>query len=275
VARAIVGDVNQSAASIHDLVLAKEPGLAQLLKYDTYLRESLVDHLSTAALTVDQMLSGNPPSDVGFRQGAYDLEVADGKAAKSSSKRASADSVNVDLVRTAPWNGTEIQITKRVTLKGKGSFEVEYTVENVGDAAAEGFFATEMNYSLLAGEAHDRYFFHEKKDNAGKLATAADFGTLSFIGLKDHWLNVALTIRTGAGARQPGQDGLSIRRRVRSGLPEFQRCATMADSAGGGQEVQGETAAGDRTCPRVTFKNHHGSCWSKATTWSLRPKRRC
>jgi len=204
VARAVVGDASQAAASIHDLVLAKQPGLAELLKYDTYLRESLVDHLTLEALNPEDMLSGNPPSDRGFRQGEYDAEVQhlDGRAPPGAKKKgASEKPVAVELSRRAGWNGTEIKITKRLILGSQAGFDVEYAVENRGGSKVNAFFAVEMNYNLLAGDAHDRYYFNPKSDNAGKLATIADFGTLSSVGLKDHWLNVALTLRTSEPAR--------------------------------------------------------------------------
>ena len=196
VARAVVGSADQ-AASIHDLVLAKQPGLAELLKYDTYLRESLVDHVSAAPITVADMLSGNPPSDFEFRAGHYDLDEASEKS--RSGRKAAGEAV--ELSKQSPWNDTELKITKRLSLQNKGQYEVEYRVENTGEAAAAGSFGIEMNYSLLAGDAHDRYFFHENSDNAGKLASAEDFGTLSYVGLKDHWLNIALTLRTSVPAQ--------------------------------------------------------------------------
>jgi alpha-amylase len=210
VARAHVagGDVPQ-AASIHDLVLAKEPGLAELLKYDAYMRESLVDHLSLAPLTPQDMLSGNPPSDPGFRQGPYDARAANtkhtGGDARATSRRSPAAEKDkpaaVDLVRRAAWNGADLSVSKRILLRSKAAFEVEYVIEHHGGADVDGFFGVEMNYSLLAGEAHDRYYYHDHTDNAGKLATVADFGMLSCVGLKDHWLNVALTLRPSIPAR--------------------------------------------------------------------------
>jgi alpha-amylase len=206
VARAVVGG-GDSAASIHDLVLAKQPGLAAMLQYDTYLRESLVDHLSPVPLTVKDMLSGNPPSDPEFRAGAYDVEDVQpaqaGKDAASKSrsgaKRAAAEAA-VLLTRRDVWDETEVAISKRISLKSGAGFEVHYTLENIGDADADASFGVEMNYSLLAGDAHDRFFFHENSDNAGKLASAENFGTLSYVGLKDQWLNVALTLRTSVPA---------------------------------------------------------------------------
>lgn len=212
VARAVVGDAAPTA-SIHDLVLAKQPGLVELLQYDSYLRESLVDHLSTAALTPQHLLSGNPPSDPGFRQGAYEVEALTqaearkpGRGAHGAKRRSMgvspmSDKASVELSRRGQWSGAELRVRKRITCWDRAAFEVAYTVEHLGGPAVDGFFGVEMNYNLLAGEAHDRYYYHERADNAGKLATVADFGMLGCVGLKDHWLNVALTLRLSPSAR--------------------------------------------------------------------------
>ncbi len=181
-------------ASIHDRVLTKELGLEKLLSYDAYMRESLVDHLSNYPLTPASLTSGHPPSDVGFRVGRYESRPV-------NLSRGDEKALAVDLIRRGRFNGAVIQIAKRVTLGNESSFSVDYVIEHCGGPDFAGWFAVEMNWTLLAGDAHDRYFFHEKSDNAGKLATEADFGMLSFVGMKDEWLNVALTLRTS----QPAQ----------------------------------------------------------------------
>jgi len=38
----------------------------------------------------------------------------------------------VDLIRRGSWQGTEIQIVKRVIVHAGAGFEVEYTIENTG-----------------------------------------------------------------------------------------------------------------------------------------------
>lgn len=189
VAQAVVGDAEKAAASIHDLVLAKQPGLAEMLKYDSYLRESLVDHVSKTALTPELMLSGNPPSDPDFRSGTYKLSVEQRKGVRRrGSKAAPERAVAALLSREGVVQGSALKITKAVALGSKSEFDVEYTVELAAGDAFDGFFAIEMNYTFLAGNAHDRYFFHEHATNAGKLSTAADFGTVSFVGMKDEWM---------------------------------------------------------------------------------------
>lgn len=192
VARAVVGD-GAGASSIHEMVKAKEAGLEALLQYDGYLRESLVDHLSPRALTTGDLLSGRPPSDPGFRQGVYEphLEGGGGKAKKGT--KAAGGSVR--LTRTGYFHGRNVTVSKTIAFTGKDAFEVAYEISHDGRDALESFFAVEMNYALLAGEAHDRYYYHDGSDNAGKLATVADLGERTCVGLKDHWLGVALSLR--------------------------------------------------------------------------------
>ncbi|MCZ7644278.1 MAG: DUF1926 domain-containing protein [Planctomycetota bacterium] len=196
VARAVVGKPRQDgeqAQSIHELVRAKEPGLAKLLRYDAYLRESLVDHLAARALTAEDLLTGEPPSDPGFRQGAYEFELE-----LPGKKKGGAGSAV--LTRAGPFGGGTLHLAKRVRLDGAG-YVAGYELTNTGTAPVQGFFGVEFNYSLLAGRAPDRYYYHAGTLNAGPLETAADFGAQAFVGLKDEWLDVALTLRPSVPAQ--------------------------------------------------------------------------
>lgn len=173
------------------MVKAKEAGLEALLQYDSYLRESLVDHLSPRALTTGDLLSGQPPSDPGFLQGVYEPHIEGGGKGK---KAKGADGA-VHLSRTGYFHGRSVTVSKTIAFTGKDAFEVVYEITHDGRDAMEGFFGVEMNYALLAGDAHDRYYYHDGSDNAGKLATVADLGQRTCVGLKDHWLGVALSLR--------------------------------------------------------------------------------
>ncbi|MGD0094377.1 MAG: alpha-amylase/4-alpha-glucanotransferase domain-containing protein [Planctomycetota bacterium] len=206
VACAVVGDA-VPAASIHDLVLAKQSGLLELLQYDSYLRESLVDHLSSVALTPAHLLSGNPPSDPGFRQGGYNVDVTGLPKRQRRIKSAASEdrprpgNVSVELSRRGTWSGAKLKVSKRIAVSDRAAYEVAYTVEHLEGPPVDGFFGVEMNYSLLAGVAFDRYYYHEKSQNAGNLSTAADFGVLGCVGLKDQWLHLALTLRASPPAQ--------------------------------------------------------------------------
>lgn len=204
VARAVVG-THENAKSIHDMVLAKEAGLTDLLKYDAYLRESLVDHLSHERLTTDHFLSGHPPSDAGFRQGMYESRL-EPESPKSKKRAKQLDKAGMNperavlMTRAGSWNGRDIEIRKRISMKERPSFLVEYLIENKHPEEMTAHFAVEMNYSLLAGDAHDRYYYLESAENAGRLGMIKDLGVQPLIGLKDHWLNVALTLKASTPA---------------------------------------------------------------------------
>lgn len=198
VAKAVVeGEEGEQTESIHDMIRAKEVGLTELLEYDAYLRESLVDHFSEIALTPEDFFSGDPSSDDGFRQGTYEVQRGkseNGDPAEREGEERGLAEKSIVLSREGQLASTTVLLTKRIILGDESRYRVKYRVENTGAEALERHFAIEMNYSLLAGDAHDRYYYNGDTENAGKLATLADFGEQPYVGLKDHWLNIALTL---------------------------------------------------------------------------------
>jgi alpha-amylase len=185
-----------AVTTIHGLVRAKEEGLDKLLRYDAYLRESLVDHLGAAALTPADFLSGDPPSDPGFRQGRYQASWAEARPPAGT-----APGGTVVLTRAGRWAGGRLELRKTVKLTDGSDFEVEYELRPEGTAAQQGFLAVEMNYNLLAGNAEDRYYCHEGAERAGPLNLTADFGLRSWIGLMDRWLGIRLRLRPSVKAQ--------------------------------------------------------------------------
>ena len=267
VATAMVG--NNSEASIHDRVVAKEAGLEKLLNYDSYLRESLVDHLSLYPMTSAMFVSGQPASDNGFRIGRYEARPV-------NLSRNGEKALAVDLIRRGRFNGAVVQIGKRVTLGADSSFTVDYVLEHYGGPDFAGWFAVEMNWTMLAGDAYDRYFFHEKSDNAGKLATEADFGTLSYAGMKDEWLNVALTLRTSVPAQFLVAPVKTVSQ-SEGGFESVYQSSTMILQwpvrTGGRPEVCRLVEAGGGSCP-IVKRRPPGCSWSKATMPSRKKNHR-
>ncbi|MCX7803601.1 MAG: DUF1926 domain-containing protein [Planctomycetota bacterium] len=198
VAGAVVGDAEE-ARSIHDLVLAKEPGLAEMLKYDAYLRESLVDHVSRIPLTVEDMISGDPPSDIGFRSGPYEIVRAEGFGRKAGNRRGGA--VSVTLARTGPCTGGILRVEKTISLGDGNALRTAYRLSSEGGTRLPICFGVEFNYGMLAGAAHDRYYRHERSANAGNMSTAADFGELDHVALVDEWRGISVVLRCRPKAR--------------------------------------------------------------------------
>jgi len=202
VAHAVVGNEG-GAQSIHEMVKAKQKGLEKLLNYDQYLRESLVDHLSPEALTPQDFSSGKPRSDWGFRQGAYEAEfLEEDSPAKAKGKaKAKKSGVGLNLTHEGHIGANQIALTKKVVLEAGPRFSVKYELKNGGHSQHQGFFAVEMNYNLLAGDAHDRYYSVGSQDNVGRLKLEKDFGTQSVVKLTDHWLDVSLALKTSVPAQ--------------------------------------------------------------------------
>ena len=196
VTEAVVG-ASEKVETIHGRPKAKEAGLEKLLRYDAYLRESLVDHLSAGKLTAEDFISGNPESDPGFRDGEYRLTPVRGGAARRGRRAGKAEA---ELARRAPWGGGELEVRKAVRLAGS-ALAADYRLKNMGAVPLEGYFAVEMNYNLLAGDAPDRYYFLPGREPAARLGAVAEFEGEREVGLKDLYLKVRLVLRASQAAR--------------------------------------------------------------------------
>ncbi|MEW6051645.1 MAG: alpha-amylase/4-alpha-glucanotransferase domain-containing protein [Candidatus Zixiibacteriota bacterium] len=148
-ARAVTAETSQHTSSIHDLVLAKESGLDQLLIEDRYLRRCFIDHFFAADVTADQFYRMTFQEVGDFVTGRYDYLPADGKLV-------------VDLIRngTVRHNGTatQIRVSKRFGFDyDSGQIVVGYELSAPNSGPIEVLFAIENNFSFQAGHAHDRY----------------------------------------------------------------------------------------------------------------------
>lgn len=76
-ALAVTSENSASTASIHDLVLAKEEGLADYLIEDSYLKRCFVDHLFTNDISFEQFVKNDIPSLITLYNQEYQSEIID------------------------------------------------------------------------------------------------------------------------------------------------------------------------------------------------------
>jgi 4-alpha-glucanotransferase len=150
------GSSGSAPASIHDRVRAKEPDLVRYLVHDGYRRALFVDRFHDPGATLEGLQAGGD-GDIGdFVGRAYRVE--------SSGVDEDGDlSSNIVLVR----DGTVRRGDQRIPIHLKKAYripidqpsvEVRYSVENRSSDPVELIFAPELNLTLLAGDAADRYF---------------------------------------------------------------------------------------------------------------------
>jgi len=187
----IAGQDNiDTAASIHDLVIAKEPGLEKYLIYDTYERKSFIDHIWDDTVSIDNFYNHEYQETGDFFNGVYVLD----KTEKLK------DKIQLFFSRSGNVRQSEqtfpVKITKIIDIDRKQEIvSTKYTLTNLSDTSLKFIFAVECNYGLQAGHAHDRYYYNEagKLDNA--FLDSVGETNDSFIGLKDEYMKIDIQLK--------------------------------------------------------------------------------
>ncbi len=198
--KVIVGQMPPStdgaAVSIHDLVLAKEPGLENHLNYDWHQRYALQDHFMTLETSLDSFSKVKYKELGDFINQPYTVEIQ---------KRGGTAVLTFSRKGHLWYNGNNdpVEIVKKITLsKDSNSYKAEYKITNMSQSHIKAIFGVEFNYALLAGNADDRYYYIPGVTLADKrLASIGENQNVSEVGLKDHWLKVDCNLKTSSPAR--------------------------------------------------------------------------
>jgi hypothetical protein len=171
--------------TIHDRVVVKEEGLECHLVYDRYKRGSLLDHFIESGVDLASFMRSEYDEAGDFVLGAYDLK-----------QREQAEVATLVLERCGNVIGLAIRLRKEIALHRSASeFIVRYEIQNLSAEELNTSFGSEFNFSLLAGNAHDRYYdipghLMEKRN----LASLGETNDVKQVGLVDEWLKVKLTL---------------------------------------------------------------------------------
>jgi alpha-amylase len=168
-----------AVASIHDMVVFKQEGLDQRLGYDTWARNSLVDHFYAENVSREAVVAGTAEEQGDFVHGPYEAKL-----------RRNPGRVQLQLVREGNVGGKSIQITKGITLNDEGTtVEIAYLIENLPEHS--GFiFAPELNFAGLPSGIDDRYFRTADGHSIGQLGHQLDLHDAHDLGLVDQWLGI-------------------------------------------------------------------------------------
>ena len=173
------------AKTIHDRVVVKEEGLQHHLQYDWYPRASLLDHFLESGVDVASFMKAEYYEAGDFVLGSY-----------TAAARQQKDSAVVVLEREGNAEGLAVQVRKTLTMvPGGAGFTAAYAVTNRDREELNTTFGSEFNFSLLAGNAHDRYY-----DIPGHILdkrNLASFGETNNVGrvrLVDEWLKVTVAL---------------------------------------------------------------------------------
>ena len=165
-------------ATIHDLVVTKTKGLENLLYYDNYPRQSCLDHFIAPDTTLDNFARCHYTEEGDFLLNEYQASIPLNKAAIKLSR----DGLIRQLGKSYP-----IKVSKNISFApdNQGSLQMDYEITNIGSEPIETIFAVEFNLSMLAGNAHDRFYYSGKNKNLGPLISQSESPDEKIFGIKD------------------------------------------------------------------------------------------
>lgn len=180
---------HDGVASIHDLVIAKEKGLEKYLNYDWHRRLSSLDHFLHPETTLDGFARADYGEQGDFVNQPYKARVAKRKGG-----------VSVTLERDGHvWIGPRFApvAVRKTVLLNAGSDEItfKYVIQNQDNETATLWFAPEFVFSLLAGNAPDRYYtISGIKPQEPWLASTGTAENTKNIALTDEWMGIRISL---------------------------------------------------------------------------------
>lgn len=177
-----------STASIHDLVLAKEPNLQRLLTTDWHRRASLIDHFMPPHSSIDEMHMCHQGEDGDFVNQPFTVK-----------HRARAGKGSITLTRDGalyqPDGVKPLRVEKKISVDSVTAVTTfDYALTNTGQSAFSTRFGVEFNANLLAGEAHDRWVFVAGEELTDKfLNSKGESFDVEKCGMVDEWMGVKVT----------------------------------------------------------------------------------
>jgi alpha-amylase len=185
-------EADESAGgSIHDRIEAKEKGLEKYLVYDWHRRVSFLDHFFEKGVTLQQF-SGNDYNEKGdFVNQPFDAEVNEKDNGELLVIMRRDGHVWINNI----W--ANITVDKMVILRaGSSAFEVRYRIDNRSDSQLITNFGVESAWSLLAGNAPDR-FYHQNgsKLKPSRMDSVGSTAGSDVIGLRDEALKYDINIK--------------------------------------------------------------------------------
>jgi alpha-amylase len=146
------GDEKGQPQSIHDTISVKEEGLKNILFYDWYKRNSLIDHFLDSSTSLESFSECSYGELGDFVNQPYLIEsYNEAKAVFKREGNVRDNNKNYSLTVKK-----EVRIDKKIV--------VNYILENKSSEVLSLWFGVEFNFTLLAGNANDRYYILDGKD---------------------------------------------------------------------------------------------------------------
>ncbi len=181
--------------SIHDIRLVKNSGLEKRLVYDSYPRQSLLDHFYPQGTSLKALCAGEENELGDFVQGNYGLRLL--------GQKSRAPRVELSRLGTV-FEGKQllpVHLTKTIELSARGnSLQVSYVVHNQADKELSVYFGIEFNFALLAGDSPASFYHRGEGESIGSLSLEAELEGSGLLTLRAEvaQIDVLLLLETPA-----------------------------------------------------------------------------
>lgn len=182
--------------SIHDRIEAKEEGLEKYLIYDWHRRISFVDHIMPTETGFEQFASNDYQES-----GDFIIEPFTYKTRKTPAK------LIVEFLREGRIkhedSANNLSIEKDISIMLKQPvIEAVYTLENQSAAELHFAFGVEFNWSMLAGDSADRYYYIDNhKLEHSRMNSHGETPDVNVFGLADKYHKLDINISLSESCR--------------------------------------------------------------------------
>jgi len=185
--RAVTPGGSDKTASIHDLVLAKEEGLKELLVEDWYLKRCFIDHFFDGDVNFETFSTGVFREDGDFVLEPYQYIL---------DKDADTLALTRDGHLWRPGGVVDLRLLKRFTFDNdSGIVDVVYEISAPSDKTVEVNFAIENNFNMQAGHDKNRYVLVDgQRHDDSYLDSAVSHQTALSYAMVDESQGIALAL---------------------------------------------------------------------------------
>lgn len=180
-------------ASIHDMVVTKEPGLEKLLVEDQYLKRCFIDHFLSEQTNVESFQTAHIGELGDFVTGKYefhiDPDLGQVRLTRAGSVKQHGHTHSVRVTKTFQFYSEDDKL------------EVTYELQALDGSSFPARFAVENNFSFQAGHAYDRYILiNGQRPAESFLDSIGAHAQASSAGMVDDWRGLAVVVRSHQAA---------------------------------------------------------------------------
>ena len=178
--------------SIHDRVKFKEDDLAGKLFFDRWERYSFLDHFLAPDTTREDFKRGTFQEEGDFAGAEYAVRMpVPGRSAREFAVHLTREG---QVASEGGAGAVSIQKVYHFS-RDDAEIRVQYRIGNEGDRARTLWWGVEFNFTLLAGDAPDRYYVLPGQDlKENRLISEGELQSVASFGLRDDWHKFGLLL---------------------------------------------------------------------------------